>query len=173
MTDPRQGSPRSGYVSPTRRTGEDNNGVLYAVDDDDMTKFDERERGNARVEAPREDIEAVSWQQLPQTGKIWVYIPVKPNGEPGVGLPAANAEFPLLRRRGRGRPRIWRSFRARIGRDDLRLERLLAERSRIGPPALAVRPAIGRSRPALDVLARRGGETQVSSVLGNLRQSLG
>jgi hypothetical protein len=72
------------------------NGVLYAVDDDDMTKFDEREKGYARVEAPREDIEAASWQQLPQTGKIWVYIPVKPNGEPGVGLPVANAEFPLL-----------------------------------------------------------------------------
>jgi hypothetical protein len=72
------------------------NGVLYAVDGDDMAKFDEREVGYARVEVPREDIEAASWQRLPETGKFWVYIPVKPNGEPGVGLPAADAEFPLL-----------------------------------------------------------------------------
>ena len=72
------------------------NGVLYAVDGDDMAKFDEREKGYARVEVPREDIEAASWQRLPESGKIWVYIPVKPNGEPGVGLPAADADFPLL-----------------------------------------------------------------------------
>ncbi len=72
------------------------NGVLYAVDGDDMAKFDAREEGYARVEVPREDIEAVSWQRLPETGRIWVYVPVKPNGEPGVGLPAADAQFPLL-----------------------------------------------------------------------------
>ena len=28
--------------------------------------------------------------------QIWVYIPVKADGEPGVGLPVASAEFPLL-----------------------------------------------------------------------------
>jgi hypothetical protein len=72
------------------------NGVLYAVDGDDIAKYDVREKGYARVEVPRDDIEAVSWQRLPQTGRIWVYIPVKPTAEPGVGLPAANAQFPLL-----------------------------------------------------------------------------
>ena len=72
------------------------NGVLYAVDADDIAKYDVRETGYARVEVPRDDIEAVSWQRLPLTGKIWVYIPVKSNGEPGVGLPAASAQFPLL-----------------------------------------------------------------------------
>jgi hypothetical protein len=35
-------------------------------------------------------------QQLPAAGMIWVYIPVKADGEPGVGLPVASAEFPLL-----------------------------------------------------------------------------
>jgi hypothetical protein len=54
------------------------------------------ERGYRRVEAPRDDIEAISWQLLPATGRIWVYIPVKADGEPGVGLPAASAQFPLL-----------------------------------------------------------------------------
>jgi hypothetical protein len=72
------------------------NGVLYAVDGDDMAKYDAREEGYARVEVPRDDIEAVSWQRPPEVGRIWVYIPVKQNGEPGVGLPAANAQFPLL-----------------------------------------------------------------------------
>jgi len=72
------------------------NGVLYAVDGDDMAKFDAREQGYARVEVPREDIEAVSWRRLPESGRIWVYVPIKPNGEPGVGLPAADAQFPLL-----------------------------------------------------------------------------
>jgi hypothetical protein len=33
---------------------------------------------------------------LPATGRIWVYIPVKADGEPGVGLPAASAQFSLL-----------------------------------------------------------------------------
>ena len=36
------------------------------------------------------------YQPLPATGKIWVYIPVKADNEPGVGLPVASAEFPLL-----------------------------------------------------------------------------
>jgi hypothetical protein len=72
------------------------NGVIYAADVDDIGKFDAREQGYARVEVPREDIEAVSWQRLPETGRIWVYVPVRPDGEPGVGLPAANAEFPML-----------------------------------------------------------------------------
>jgi hypothetical protein len=72
------------------------NGVLYPVEGGDMAKYDIRERGYRRVEAPREDIEAISWQLLPATGRIWVYIPVRGDGEPGIGLPAASAQFPLL-----------------------------------------------------------------------------
>ena len=72
------------------------NGVLYPVDGSDMAKYDSREQGYARVEVPRADIAAVSWQRLPETGRIWVYVPVKEGGEPGVGLPEPNAQFPLL-----------------------------------------------------------------------------
>jgi hypothetical protein len=72
------------------------NGVLYAAGGDDMAKFDAREEGYVRVEVLRNDIEAASWQRLPETGKIWVYIPVNANGAPGVGLPAADAQFPLV-----------------------------------------------------------------------------
>jgi hypothetical protein len=61
-----------------------------------MAKYDVREQGYRRVEVPRDEIEPVSWQQLPATGRIWVYIPVKADGEPGVGLPVASAEFPVL-----------------------------------------------------------------------------
>jgi hypothetical protein len=72
------------------------NGVIYAADTGDIAKFDAREAGYARVEVPRQDIEAVSWQRLPETGRFWVYVPVGANGAPGVGLPAANAEYPML-----------------------------------------------------------------------------
>jgi hypothetical protein len=72
------------------------NGVLYPVEGGEMAKYDVREQGYTRVEVPRDEIEPVSWQQLPATGMIWVYIPVKAEGEPGAGLPAASAEFPLL-----------------------------------------------------------------------------
>jgi hypothetical protein len=72
------------------------NGVLYAVEGNDMAKFDAREQGYARVEVPRDDIEAAAWQGLPQAGTIWVYVPVGTSGEAGVGLPAPDAQFPLL-----------------------------------------------------------------------------
>lgn len=72
------------------------NGVLYPVDGDDIGKFDAREAGYARVEVPRAELEAVSWQPLPERGQVWVYVPVKPGGEPGVGLPAPDAAFPML-----------------------------------------------------------------------------
>ena len=72
------------------------NGVLFPVQGDDMTAFDARETGYARVEVPRPDIEAVSWQRLPVQGKIWVYIPELPGKPPGVDLPLPNAPFPLL-----------------------------------------------------------------------------
>jgi hypothetical protein len=77
------------------------NGVLYPVDGDDMSKFDAREEGYVRVEIPPAQIEAVGWRPLPTTGHIWVYAPEKPaseggSGEPGVGLPGPDAEFPLL-----------------------------------------------------------------------------
>jgi hypothetical protein len=46
---------------------------FYPVDGGDMAKYDVREQGYTRVEVPRDDIEAVSWQQLPAAGRIWVY----------------------------------------------------------------------------------------------------
>jgi hypothetical protein len=72
------------------------NGVLYPVDGDDMARFDAREVGYARVEVPREAIEAVSWQRLPEEGRVWVYVPVRPGGAPGEGLPGPDAAYPLL-----------------------------------------------------------------------------
>ncbi len=72
------------------------NGVLFPVEGGDMTAFDARETGYARVEVPGPDIEAVSWQRLPAQGKIWVYIPELRGKPPGVGLPQPNPSFPLL-----------------------------------------------------------------------------
>ena len=72
------------------------NGVLYPVEGEDMTKFDTRETGYTRVEVPHVDIEALSWQSIPQAGHIWVFVPVRPGGAPGVGLPEPDAAFPVL-----------------------------------------------------------------------------
>jgi hypothetical protein len=72
------------------------NGVLYPVEGEDMAAFDAREAGYARVEVPRDQIQAVSWQRLPERGEIWVYVPTTEGREPGVGLPAPSGAFPLL-----------------------------------------------------------------------------
>src|SRR5206468_561651 len=72
------------------------NGVLYPVEGEDMAAFDAREAGYARVEIPPDQIEAVSWQRLPEQGRIWVYVPVAEGREPGVDLPTPNSKFPLL-----------------------------------------------------------------------------
>jgi hypothetical protein len=72
------------------------NGVVYPVDGDDMTRFDAREAGYARVEIPHDAIEAVSWQRLPEFGHIWVYVPVRPDHLPGEDLPGPDVAYPLL-----------------------------------------------------------------------------
>ena len=48
------------------------------------------------MELMRENIEPVSWQRLPEQGHIWVYVPVRPGGMPGEGLPEADAAFAIL-----------------------------------------------------------------------------
>ncbi|MEO8132378.1 MAG: gamma-glutamylcyclotransferase family protein [Betaproteobacteria bacterium] len=72
------------------------NGVLYPVEGDDMARFDAREQGYVRVEVPADCIEPVSWQRLPEQGRIWIYVPVRPGNLPGEGLPEPDADFPLL-----------------------------------------------------------------------------
>ncbi|MFP3571058.1 gamma-glutamylcyclotransferase, partial [Paraburkholderia sp. SIMBA_030] len=44
------------------------NGVIYPVAGNDMSAFDEREKGYVRVEVPRALIESVSWQSPPAQG---------------------------------------------------------------------------------------------------------
>lgn len=72
------------------------NGVLYPVKGNDMAAFDGREAGYVRVEVPRDDIEPMSWEQLPERGTIWVYVPDVPGKPPGRDLPLPSAAFPML-----------------------------------------------------------------------------
>src|SRR3984957_5654455 len=53
------------------------NAGLYPVEGGDMATYEVREQGYRRVQVPRDEIAPVSWQQVPATGRIWVYIPVK------------------------------------------------------------------------------------------------
>jgi len=77
------------------------NGVLYPAEGADMSSFDAREKGYVRVEVPLSQIEAVGWQRLPESGRVWTYIPVLPasqggTGIPGQGLPGPDPSYPLL-----------------------------------------------------------------------------
>jgi hypothetical protein len=72
------------------------NGVIYPVVGNDMSAFDEREKGYVRVEVPRALIEPVSWQPLPAQGTVWVYVPKAEGKAPGEGLPVPDARFPLV-----------------------------------------------------------------------------
>ena len=72
------------------------NGVIYPVAGNDMSAFDEREKGYVRVEVPRALIESVSWQPLPAQGTVWVYVPKAEGKAPGEGLPVPDARFPLV-----------------------------------------------------------------------------
>jgi hypothetical protein len=72
------------------------NGVLYPVSGADMAKYDAREQGYARLEVPRDALQPVSWERLPAKGMIWIYVPLGRAGMPGAGLPAPDAEYPLL-----------------------------------------------------------------------------
>ena len=64
------------------------NGVLYPAEGDDLAAFDAREAGYRRIEIPRAELEAVSWQGLPPEGQIWAYMPKEDN--------PPDENFPLL-----------------------------------------------------------------------------
>ena len=72
------------------------NGVLYPADGDDMTKFDARERHYTRLSIPKDAIQSVGWQRIPEQGQIWVYVPVPQGNPPLHDLPEPDADFPLL-----------------------------------------------------------------------------
>ena len=74
------------------------NGVLYAVGDSDMAKFDAREKGYVRVEVALSEIEAVGWQRVPEKGNVWTYIPLAESGSgmPSQSVAEPNVMFPLL-----------------------------------------------------------------------------
>jgi hypothetical protein len=82
--------PRSGEAALTI------NGVIYPVDASTLPAFDQREAGYRRLLVPRDMIEAVSWQGMPDVGQIWVYVPVGAGGEPGIDLPEPSARYPML-----------------------------------------------------------------------------
>lgn len=61
-----------------RRQGEAGwsiNGVLFPVEPALLPRFDRRESNYDRVAVPRQMIEPISWEGLPQAGTIWAYVP--------------------------------------------------------------------------------------------------
>jgi hypothetical protein len=79
-------------------TGSTINGVIYPVEGADMSNFDAREKGYVRVEVPLSQMEAVGWQRLPESGRVWTYVPVVPveAGTSSAGVTKPDAMYPLL-----------------------------------------------------------------------------
>ncbi|MFG1377971.1 gamma-glutamylcyclotransferase family protein [Xanthobacter autotrophicus] len=77
------------------------NGVVFPVRDaEEMAAFDRREGGYQRVEVAPALVEAVGWQGLPRSGRVWIYVPkgVDMSGEGGApdDLVPPDAAFPLV-----------------------------------------------------------------------------
>lgn len=60
----------SAHHSPTHRC----NGVYFAVDDRNLQKFDERERGYTRIALPWHQVDSLDSQALPEDGILWAYV---------------------------------------------------------------------------------------------------
>lgn len=58
-----------------RQKGAPINGIVYSVNVDDMTLWDQFEKGYDRIQVPREVIEYTSWLQPKEDAKIWIYVP--------------------------------------------------------------------------------------------------
>lgn len=89
-----------------RRTGPDEagcsfNGVLFPAPND-MSLFDKRENGYRRVHVPRDQVDLLSWQQLPAQANIYIYVPYAPavvakyGINPDTGLPFCTGPDPPL-----------------------------------------------------------------------------
>lgn len=77
------------------------NGVLFAVTDAELADYDSRECRYHKQDLKPEQIEAVSWQRLPETGHIWIYVPndqAVPSCQAGVDptTDRPDLEHPLL-----------------------------------------------------------------------------
>ena len=54
------------------------NGVIFSAPDD-MSSFDVRENGYKRVQIPNDQIEMLSWQTLPASARVYIYVPYSPS----------------------------------------------------------------------------------------------
>ena len=99
-------------------------------------------------------------------GTIWVYVPVGPGGQPGVGLPVASAAYPLLQSYIdlvlRGGLEYGPDFAREIIATTRGLEPLLAERSRaprrpwvFNKDYAAIDRLLSQTEPAADDMENR------------------
>ncbi|MDI4662868.1 gamma-glutamylcyclotransferase [Xanthobacter autotrophicus] len=77
------------------------NGVVFPVRDaEEMAAFDRREGGYRRLEVDPAHLEAVGWQGLPRSGRVWIYVPRGRASPPEEGvaedLAGPDAAYPLV-----------------------------------------------------------------------------
>lgn len=58
------------HKHPTARC----NGIYFPVDDENLTRFDEREQGYSRIAIDWQDVVATSSKEKPSSGTLWVYV---------------------------------------------------------------------------------------------------
>jgi cation transport regulator ChaC len=61
------------YVGIIKEQGSTCNGVIVFVDEDELRKFDDREKCYNRIKINRNDIESLSSDDVPE-GNIWIYV---------------------------------------------------------------------------------------------------
>ncbi|MFT7289933.1 MAG: cation transport regulator ChaC [Reinekea sp.] len=64
------------------------NGVFFAVDEDNLSRFDVREQGYRRIQVPWAAVEAMSAAELPDLGTLWAYV--------GTSQAEPHAERPIM-----------------------------------------------------------------------------
>ncbi|WP_320825620.1 gamma-glutamylcyclotransferase family protein [Reinekea sp.] len=64
------------------------NGVFFAVDEDNLSRFDGREKGYRRIQVPWAAVQSTSTAELPALGTLWAYV--------GTSQAAPHAQRPIM-----------------------------------------------------------------------------
>lgn len=71
------------------------NGVFFAVDEENLSKFDAREQGYDRIQLPWHDVKSLNDQTLPTAGVLWAYVGHHV-GEPGPDKPIMQSYLDVI-----------------------------------------------------------------------------
>jgi len=71
------------------------NGVYFEVDEENLSRFDNRERGYSRIQLEWKNVSALSATKLPSTGTLWAYV-TNIAGEPNQHKPIMQSYLDVI-----------------------------------------------------------------------------